>query len=215
MVREYHTINDAAHLWVGEFNAIDRGMIEKLMQLDADDWNEVTIPSGGDRVYVLNLPDDVETEENWGEIQSYDEESDLYCVKLDDGKLVSVEACDFEVERDDWLPMWGTMWSFGDSADDWWLTDDCGIRTMSECGFRIFESEEFGFFFGIDGAGYDFYEAHWIPLYKARGLRWHSEKAEHEYQMKRKGYEQKPYCGKMWWFNGEVPVEEVMNDVED
>lgn len=26
---------------------------------------------------------------------------------------------------------------------------------------------------GIDGAGYDFYEAHWIPLYEARGLHWH------------------------------------------
>lgn len=35
---------------------------------------------------------------------------------------------------------------------------------MSQCGFRIFRSEEFGYFFGIDGAGYDFYEAHWIPL---------------------------------------------------
>ena len=44
---------------------------------------------------------------------------------------------------------------------------------MSECGFRIYYSEKYGYFFGIDGAGYDFYEAHWIPLYKARGLKWH------------------------------------------
>ena len=35
-----------------------------------------------------------------------------------------------------------------------------------------------GYFFGIDGAGYSFYEEHWIPLYKARGLQWHKENEE-------------------------------------
>ena len=83
-----------------------------------------------------------------------------------------------ESEYDDGLPMWGTMWSFGDSADDWWLEEKDGIKVMSECGFRIYEHEEYGYFFGIDGAGYDFYEAHWIPLYKARGLKWHDENAD-------------------------------------
>lgn len=47
---------------------------------------------------------------------------------------------------------------------------------MSEYGFRIFESGEFGYWFGIDGAGYDFYKSHWIPLYKKRGLKWHDER---------------------------------------
>ena len=36
----------------------------------------------------------------------------------------------------------------------------------------------FGYFFGIDGAGYSFYEEHWIPLYKARGLQWHKTEGE-------------------------------------
>lgn len=27
-------------------------------------------------------------------------------------------------------------------------------------------------------SGYDFYEAHWIPLYEARGLKWHKESEE-------------------------------------
>ena len=44
---------------------------------------------------------------------------------------------------------------------------------MSEYCFRIFEHDDFGYFFGIDDAGYDFYAAHWIPLYKARGVQWH------------------------------------------
>lgn len=67
--------------------------------------------------------------------------------------------------------MWGTMWSFHNSLDDYWLSDN--LQAMSDCGFRIYEHDEWGYFFGIDGAGYDFYESHWIPLYKARGLRWH------------------------------------------
>ncbi len=81
-------------------------------------------------------------------------------------------------ERDEdanYLPMWGTMWSFGDSADDYWLEEEDGLELMAECGFRIYEQEDFGYLFGIDGAGYSFMDEHWIPLYKARGLRWHDK----------------------------------------
>ena len=105
MVREYNTINEAAHLWVGEFNAIPQGMIAKLMQADPEDWHEVTLPSCGDRVYVYNLPDEVDTLEHGGELQSYDEETDLWCIKLDDGTLVSADEDDFDVEYDGSLPM--------------------------------------------------------------------------------------------------------------
>ena len=55
---------------------------------------------------------------------------------------------------------------------------------MADCGFRIYEQEDYGYIFGIDGAGYDFYEAHWIPLYKARGLKWHL--TEHRRMQKQK-----------------------------
>ena len=78
-------------------------------------------------------------------------------------------------EDADFLPMWGTMWSFGDSADDYWLEEEDGLELMAECGFRIYEQEDFGYLFGIDGAGYSFMDEHWIPLYKARGLQWHRE----------------------------------------
>ena len=76
------------------------------------------------------------------------------------------------------LPMWGTMWSFGDSADDEWLEDH--LQVMADYGFRIYEHEDYGYIFGIDGCGYDFYEGHWIPLYKARGLKWSKEDREME-----------------------------------
>lgn len=176
MRRKGMTVREAAEEWVREFNAIPQGMIGRLMQVDMDEWQEVTVPACGDTVYVYCLPEG--GEEHYGEIQSYDEECELFCVRLSDGRLVSADEGDFDVMRDDGLPMWGTMWSFGDSCDNWWLEERDGIRVMSECGFRVYESEEFGYFFGIDGAGYDFYESHWVPLYRARGLQWHDPATE-------------------------------------
>lgn len=69
--------------------------------------------------------------------------------------------------------MWGTLWTFGSSLDEEWARDNIDI--MQKCGFRVYEQEDLGILFGIDGAGYDFYEHHWIPLYKLRGLQWHEE----------------------------------------
>lgn len=71
------------------------------------------------------------------------------------------------------LPMWGTVWTFEEWLDDEWARRN--INILQECGFRVYDNEDLGLFFGIDGAGYDFYEAHWIPLYEARGLQWHDK----------------------------------------
>lgn len=87
---------------------------------------------------------------------------------------------DEDDEYYDMYPMWGWFWSFGDSADDYWLEECGGLKIMSDLGFRIYEHDEYGYFFGIDGAGYDFYDYRWIQLYKARGLQWH-DKEEEEY----------------------------------
>jgi hypothetical protein len=109
------------------------------------------------------------------------------CLEEDDGDTefctayLEVEHHVIEVEeeseyRDYGLPMWGTLWTFGSTWDETWAKDN--LELMFDCGFRIYESDELGIFFGIDGAGYDFMSNHWIPLYKARGLKWHSESEE-------------------------------------
>lgn len=172
MRRSGMTRLDAAHEWVREFDAIQQEMLEPF-------WNdgtlsEVTVPTVGDRVYAYHEP----VEEPYGTITEYDEERDLYTIEFDNGKKVKLDPDDFEVETDGIFPMWSTMWSFGDSADDYWLEELDGIRIMSECGFRIYEHEEFGYFFGIDGCGYDFYEGHWLPLYNKRGLQWHDSRTD-------------------------------------
>lgn len=203
------TIRGAAERWVHEMNAIPTGMIEKMMEADIDDWREVTLPSVGDQVYADSY--------GLGEVAEVisTEDGVVLVVDLDvpRSEQVEIPADEVEIERLELLPMWGTMWSFGDSADDWWLEDGNGIEIMSKCGFRIYESDEFGYFFGIDGAGYSFYDAHWIPLYKARGLQWHDPVAEQEYQMLSKGYKKEKLGANTYWMdkNNNV-IEEVIKD---
>lgn len=177
MIREYKTVRDAAELWVSQFDAVYRKMIYRLMKMyEPEDWKEVTAPAPGDIVYVYEIPKklNTDTSDHYGEIYSYDKESGLYRIEFYTGKVISCTAEDFEVERNGLLPMWDTMWAFSDPCDNQWLEEGDGIPVMSACGFRIYHSEEFGYFFGIDG-GYDFYEKYWIPLYRARGLHPHDE----------------------------------------
>ncbi len=84
-------------------------------------------------------------------------------------EITPTEGEDF----DSIVPIWRAMWAFNRDVDNEWLEEEDCQDAMAKCGFRIFEQEDYGYIFGIDGAGYDFYEAHWIPLYKARGLQWH------------------------------------------
>lgn len=166
---KYDTIKEAAQAWVREFNAIPSSILEKLLKINPDELQEITPPAVGDRVYVYNPP----AGENEGEIIR--REDDLYTIELDDGTTCVLESGEFDVQHDDFLPMWGTLWAFGDSVDNWWLEELDGLQAMADCGFRIYEQEDYEYVFGIDGAGYDFYDERWIPLYKARGLKWHKE----------------------------------------
>ena len=175
---KFDTIREAAHEWVSQFNAIPCGIVEKLLRADCDSIYEVTPPSKYDRVYIYRGK---YSDQHAEIIKKVDDEEDLYIVQIDNGaEPVTVRSDDFEVERDGILPMWGMMWAFGEQLDNDWLDGEfceSGLQAMADCGFRIYEQEDYGYIFGIDGAGYDFYAEHWIPLYKARGLHWHKEAA--------------------------------------
>lgn len=163
---KFNTIREAAENWVREFDRIPMGVVEKLLGEYGDGVTEITPPSRYDRVDVFSGKYCGES----GEIVKHDERG--YLVAFDNGERHYVDECDMDVSHGDgYLPMWGTMWAFGDSIDNDWLENH--LQEMADCGFRIYEQEDYGYIFGIDGAGYDFYEQHWIPLYKARGLKWH------------------------------------------
>ena len=167
----YETIREAVHEWGREFNAVPRGIVEKLIKADGgacDAIREVTPPARGCTVYVFD-------KDSYGEIVQHISD-DTYRIELYNGERIDISEDSFEVEYDSYLPMWNTMWAFNDFCVNYWL-ENGGLQIMADCGFRIYEQEDYGYIFGIDGCGYDFYEEHWIPLYKARGLHWHKEDA--------------------------------------
>jgi len=88
------------------------------------------------------------------------------------------ERCDSRWDPpNDWPAMWGTHWCPNGWDQDWFRDN---AKAVAACGFVVYESDETGILLGIDGAGYDFYEAHWLPLYRLRGLKWHDTEAEAE-----------------------------------
>lgn len=86
---------------------------------------------------------------------------ELYMNNPDSWDLIHPE-CDSSIYSP--FPMWGDMWQFENESDKYWL--ESHIDTMIDCGFCIYKHEEYGYFFGINGAGYSFIDDHFTPLYK-------------------------------------------------
>lgn len=155
-------IMDRVYKWVNtDFIPVPQSVVEKLLGLGLGDITDITPPAIGDRVYVFGSKNDED-----GEIVDISVDRDIYKVKLYKvGEAIELEDGDFTVVRDSYLPMWGTMWAFRYSSDNDIFCDSEGLEKFSDCGFRIYTSEDYGFIIGIDGAGYDFFEQHWYPLY--------------------------------------------------
>ncbi|MCY7861110.1 hypothetical protein MOD67_13875 [Bacillus licheniformis] len=143
------TLKQAVQKWVSEFNQIPQSLIVKAYPMIED-------------IEILSTPKVCGCCGS-ADIGEYGN-GELYCL--------SCGGTD-DITNKYGLPMWGYMWTFKDSFDVEWAKEN--IDKMADCGFWVYQSDELGLFFGIDGAGYDFYESHWIPLYKATGLKWHSE----------------------------------------
>jgi hypothetical protein len=72
-----------------------------------------------------------------------------------------------------WPCAWGTMFSPRDWTDREWIKNH--VDEVEKCGFTVFECEYYEILLGLNSAGYDFFEAHWKPLYLSRRLSWHDE----------------------------------------
>ncbi len=89
-------------------------------------------------------------------------------------------GCDFveitpdgSANNENKFPAWNSLWAFSDYSDQTWAESNEGLNAIFKCGFRIYESVDFGIVLGIDEPGYDFYESHWIPLFGERELHRH------------------------------------------
>lgn len=75
-----------------------------------------------------------------------------------------------------WPAGWGTLFHPRDMVDEKRIRKDAQ-GCAEAAGVLIYDSDETGLLLAIDGAGYDFYEAHWVPLYEWLGYHWHEEEA--------------------------------------
>lgn len=175
---KFKTIREAAEIWVREMNFIDIKLIQDAISGKEYEWNEITPLTVGETVYCSSgIGLDGNFYRGNGEVAEIN--GDQIVVLMDDvEKNVLADKCNVEEESRDCFPMRSTMFQPKDRCDEKWIVDN--LQQVAECGFRIFEHDNYGIFLGIDGCGYDFYAEHWIPLYKARGLQWHEEEGEKE-----------------------------------
>ena len=142
---------EMCHLWVErDFSSIPTALIEKAYK---DDWY--------DAIEIL-----APTFENYK--KGYRKE---YQCKIECDECTSEPCRD---AYDDWypkIPMWGWVFAPKDPIDREWIVNHAD--KVAKCGFIVYETDEIGVYLGVNGAGYDFYEAHWLPLYRTRGLKWH------------------------------------------
>lgn len=162
------TKRQAVEKMVREFDAVPYEMVRRSIIGDEfeyfDNFIELTTPSVGGYVTFVG----VDGCDN-GEIIEVDIENEKVKV-LDSYEKEQWADMDTLYEDKDILPMWGTMWIVDNLG--YRMNDENFIQKLSEIGFRVYDTE-FGYMLGVDGAGYDFYEAHWIPLYDLLELNWH------------------------------------------
>ena len=146
-----------------EFNAIPLTLIEKAYP-NIDGWHNITPLLDGD--YVIYEGEEVEIIEKLGDDNSY-------IIEDIEGGRFTVNSYEVDCENLSIFPMWGTVWQSVGLQSEWIGRN---LDTVADCGFEIYEADDLdGYILGVDGAGYDFYEAHWVPLYEAQNLKWHDE----------------------------------------
>ena len=200
------TVCDAVYTWVETFNTFPIEMIEQLMEMDDGTWQELTALKAGDDVYVYDLPENCDSTEHSGRILDMERKKGVCKVRLADGGVITTERDNLEAEYDSMLPMWRKLWQFKNDLDNQWLSEKGGIELMSGIGFRIYRHKSWGYFFGIDAAGSDFYTNFFTPLYIARGLKLHDPVAEYEHQMRSKGYQKRKFGNMEFWFDAQGNV---------
>ena len=70
------------------------------------------------------------------------------------------------------IPMWATY--FHATQDRDWIWKNAS-EVWKKTGFIVYDIPDVGICLGVNGAGYSFYDTHWLRLYDLRGLQWHDE----------------------------------------
>lgn len=116
--------------------------------------------------------------QDWNTIQSYYLNKDMFsCYKaIDEEEDESLAEAGAYVEIGE--PMWSYWFQPKDSVDLWKLQEM--QSEIAGLGFVLIidNDDQSVWGLGIDGAGFDFYEHYWIPLYDLFEFKWHAHHGE-------------------------------------
>lgn len=172
----------STHEWFAlNFNMIDTEAVRILAQLDG---------CGGLEALELLTYDECDECEGEGEISCEhcngdgtiyhdDGEIEELCGECGGDPVERCRACDGQGQKDPYESMlawpvgWGTMFTCKDH--------DVTIELLGKAGATVYRPQGdmpiSGIVFGIDGCGYSFYGAHWIPLRASMAI--HCSRLEH------------------------------------
>lgn len=202
-MNKYATELEACRAWVGGFSAIPQGLLEKAYRDFDEREGHCDLLAGGERKSdccdagvsdkmppmcadcgrviddeTIYVGADGQTYCSATHEQDAGGEADADCRGPEDGPWCCQcgQSCShhWEGNTDGAFAMWGTMWA-PEKWDQDWIRDHAD--EVAGLGFLVYDEEECGILLGIDGAGFDFYEAFWLPLYRLRGLQWHEAPA--------------------------------------
>jgi hypothetical protein len=91
---------------------------------------------------------------------------------LDDGRDLVSLCCEAGVSVAEDRLVQDTIEAWRESGDDDCSLAEAGWQNVGDTGLIAFDHDG-DLYLGRNGAGYDFFEAHWVPLYKALGYSWH------------------------------------------
>lgn len=153
----YELRNEIRNFVEGEFSETPSYLIEKAYSFSEGEIEQLTpyIPYEGDEVMNVQTCEEgtiVEIKEETVMVE-VDGEEEEWDIDLIDG-----------IDRFSGLPMWNILWRANNLFSYRFILDN--LEAVAEAGFEIYQTED-DIYIGINGAGYDFYEAHWLPLYRA------------------------------------------------
>ena len=175
MVREFNTVSNTILFGSDDERFGDFNVLTKPKEGDFDEYTReciVEIDEDNDRYYIQSGEDfEQEQRELLEEDPEYEVEEEREYYDIEDAEVYELKD----------PPTWGWCFNPTDSWIEDWIKNNS--YTVSKLGFDILEHEETGdIFLGLKSGGLDFYEAYWIPLYKAMGLKWHEEETERKYK---------------------------------
>ena len=140
-------MKDVNYYFDREFQSTDLDLLKDALAYKNETLEEFIVP-----------PDDMYLKEDFLEDYNYKKWLNKYENKFQQWK---------EDVINNHYPMWNTIWK----CDEFYLNSEyCDYNKLWRLGIGIISHPERGNFLFINGAGYDFYETHWKPLFKM--LKW-------------------------------------------